>query len=175
MPGRGLYRSTRRQVEGQNPLHPFTGTKRFGELRKLLPETTQRMSRHSYVSWRRGVIDARLRVVPPKVEYSISKRGETLKPIVDAMWHWGRSFLDNQPDDLEIDRDPAPLPTPACIQDGLIPLLQPPRSSSPLFTVFRYGFSHASFSTQVSSTGRSGGTAPGPCEGTAASTVARPR
>ena len=55
-----------------------------------------------------GIIERKVYAqVPPKVEYSISKSGETLKPIVDAMWHWGRSFLDNQPDDLDIDSDPA--------------------------------------------------------------------
>jgi DNA-binding HxlR family transcriptional regulator len=36
-------------------------------------------------------------VVPPKVEYSISKRGESLKPIIDAMWEWGKKFLENLP------------------------------------------------------------------------------
>jgi DNA-binding HxlR family transcriptional regulator len=87
----------------------FTGTKRFGELRKLLPDTTQRMLTMQLRELEEdGVIERKVYAqVPPKVEYSISKSGDTLKPIVDAMWHWGRSFLDNQPDDLEIDRDPA--------------------------------------------------------------------
>ena len=41
-----------------------------------------------------GVIERKVYpVVPPKVEYSISKRGESLKPIIDAMWHWGKKFL----------------------------------------------------------------------------------
>jgi hypothetical protein len=31
------------------------------------------------------------------VEYSISKRGESLKPIIDAMGHWGKSFLATLP------------------------------------------------------------------------------
>ena len=87
----------------------FTGTKRFGELRKLLPDTTQRMLTMQLRELEEdGVIERKVYAqVPPKVEYSISKSGETLKPIVDAMWHWGRSFLDNQPDDLDIDSDPA--------------------------------------------------------------------
>jgi hypothetical protein len=31
----------------------------------------------------------------------------TLTAVVDAMWHWGRSFLDNQPEDQDIDNDSA--------------------------------------------------------------------
>jgi len=33
------------------------------------------------------------------VEYSISKRGQALKPIIDAMWDWGKNFLDTLPKD----------------------------------------------------------------------------
>ena len=89
----------------------FTGTKRFGELRKLLPDTTQRMLTMQLRELEEdGVIERKVYAeVPPKVEYSISKSGETLKPVVDAMWHWGKSFLDSQPDDLDLDRDPADL------------------------------------------------------------------
>jgi DNA-binding HxlR family transcriptional regulator len=89
----------------------FTGTKRFGELRKLLPDTTQRMLTMQLRELEEdGVIERKVYAeVPPKVEYSISKSGETLKPIVDAMWHWGRGFLDKQPEELDIDRDPAHL------------------------------------------------------------------
>jgi DNA-binding HxlR family transcriptional regulator len=73
----------------------FTGTKRYGELRKLIPNTTQRMLTLQLRELEEdGVIDRKVYpVVPPKVEYSISKRGESLKPIIDAMWHWGKSFL----------------------------------------------------------------------------------
>jgi len=45
-----------------------------------------------------GIIERKVYpVVPPKVEYSISKRGESLKPIIDAMWEWGKNFLENLP------------------------------------------------------------------------------
>jgi DNA-binding HxlR family transcriptional regulator len=79
----------------------FTGTKRFGELRKLLPETTQRMLTMQLRELEEdGVIERKVYAeVPPKVEYSISKEGESLKPIIDAMWSWGRKFLDNLPED----------------------------------------------------------------------------
>jgi DNA-binding HxlR family transcriptional regulator len=73
----------------------FAGTKRYGELRKLIPSATQRVLTLQLRELEEdGIIERKVYpVVPPKVEYSISKRGESLKPIIDAMWHWGKKFL----------------------------------------------------------------------------------
>lgn len=30
--------------------------------------------------------------VPPRVEYSLSALGKTLRPILDAMWNWGNEY-----------------------------------------------------------------------------------
>ena len=47
-----------------------------------------------------GIIERKVYAqVPPKVEYSISPKGESLKPIIDAMWYWGREFLDQLPEE----------------------------------------------------------------------------
>jgi DNA-binding HxlR family transcriptional regulator len=79
----------------------FTGTKRFGELRRLVPDATQRMLTLQLRELEEdGIIERKVfPVVPPKVEYSIAKRGESLKPIVDAMWQWGKEFLRTVPKD----------------------------------------------------------------------------
>ena len=79
----------------------FQGKKRFGELRKLVPDATQRMLTLQLRELEEdGIIDRKVYpVVPPKVEYSIAKRGESLKPIIDAMWHWGKEFLRTVPKD----------------------------------------------------------------------------
>ena len=30
--------------------------------------------------------------VPPRVEYTLSEQGRSLKPILDAMWNWGIDY-----------------------------------------------------------------------------------
>lgn len=45
-----------------------------------------------------GVIERNVYAeVPPKVEYSTSQAFQSLKPIIDAMWHWGTGFLSRLP------------------------------------------------------------------------------
>ena len=79
----------------------FTGTKRFGELRKLLPDTTQRMLTMQLRELEEdGLIERKVYAqVPPKVEYSITSQGQSLKPIIESMWHWGNDYLHNLPED----------------------------------------------------------------------------
>lgn len=66
-------------------------TKRFSELQKLLPHTTQKMLvqklRELEVD---GIVIRKVYpVVPPKVEYSLSTYGQTLKPIIKSLYLWG--------------------------------------------------------------------------------------
>ncbi|WP_156291351.1 winged helix-turn-helix transcriptional regulator [Oceanobacillus salinisoli] len=67
------------------------GTLRFNELRRIMPEITQKMLTKQLRELEdEDIID---RVVypqvPPKVEYSITKYGQTLEPILEAMHEWG--------------------------------------------------------------------------------------
>ena len=68
-----------------------SGTKRFGELRKLIPGMTKKMlTQHLRDLERDEVIRRKVyAVVPPKVEYSLTKHGESLKPILKLMSMWG--------------------------------------------------------------------------------------
>jgi len=67
------------------------GTRRFGELRKMIPSMTKKMlTQHLRELERDGIIHREVyAVVPPKVEYSLTKHGESLKPILKLMSAWG--------------------------------------------------------------------------------------
>ncbi|MED4228162.1 winged helix-turn-helix transcriptional regulator [Neobacillus cucumis] len=70
------------------------GTKRFGELRKLIPDITQRMLANQLRELEEDDIIHRevYPVVPPKVEYSLTLQGESLMPILEAMYEWGKNY-----------------------------------------------------------------------------------
>lgn len=74
--------------------------KRFNELQKLLPNTTQKMLIQKLRELEEdGIVKREVyHVVPPKVEYSLTQYGETLKPILKQLYLWGEKHkeLKNQ-------------------------------------------------------------------------------
>jgi len=68
-----------------------SGTLRFGQLQKLIPGMTKKMlTQHLRELERDGIINRKVyAVVPPKVEYSLTKHGCSLKPILKQMSAWG--------------------------------------------------------------------------------------
>ena len=66
-------------------------TRRFGELQKLIPHMTKKMlTQHLRELERDGIVHRKVYAeVPPKVEYSLTKHGESLKPILKLMSAWG--------------------------------------------------------------------------------------
>jgi DNA-binding HxlR family transcriptional regulator len=71
--------------------HLRGGTRRFNELRRLMPGVTQRMLTATLRELERdGVVRREVfPEVPPRVEYTMTERGESLRPILDAMAAWG--------------------------------------------------------------------------------------
>jgi len=67
------------------------GMKRFNELQKLLPGITQKMLAMRLRELEKDEIVTRkiYAVVPPKVEYSLTEFGESLKQIIEPMKLWG--------------------------------------------------------------------------------------
>lgn len=71
--------------------HLISQTRRFNELRRLMPEITQRMLTLQLRELETDRVIHReiYREVPPKVEYSLAPLGETLIPLIAAMREWG--------------------------------------------------------------------------------------
>lgn len=73
------------------------GTKRFGELKRLLPEITQKMLTAQLRELEEQDIVKRkvYAQVPPKVEYSITEYGRSLTNILQGMHEWGAAHLEH--------------------------------------------------------------------------------
>jgi DNA-binding HxlR family transcriptional regulator len=81
-----------------------SGTRRFNELRRLMPEISHKVLAATLRSLEsEGLIGRTVYPeVPPKVEYYISGHGETVRPLIQAVREWGRKHLawkrrDNRP------------------------------------------------------------------------------
>jgi len=72
----------------------LTGTKRFGELRKLLKGISQKvLTQHLRAMEKSGLVTREVFAeVPPRVEYSLTDAGRSLKTILDVMWQWGEEY-----------------------------------------------------------------------------------
>lgn len=72
-------------------------TRRFGELRRLMPDVTQRMlTKHLRELENAGVVHRKVyREVPPKVEYSLTELGRTLEPVLLMMLEWGQRYINS--------------------------------------------------------------------------------
>ncbi|MEK5233808.1 winged helix-turn-helix transcriptional regulator [Lysinibacillus sp. FSL K6-0232] len=72
----------------------IAGPKRFNELGRLMPYTTKRMLTLQLRELERdGIVNREIyRQIPPKVEYSLTAFGETLKPIIYLMRDWGDTY-----------------------------------------------------------------------------------
>ena len=72
----------------------FKGVKRFGELAKLLHGISQKMLTQQLREMERdGLINRKVYAqVPPRVEYSLTEEGKSLKPVLEAMAQWGVSY-----------------------------------------------------------------------------------
>jgi DNA-binding HxlR family transcriptional regulator len=64
---------------------------RFSELRRMVPQATQKMLTQQLRDLERdGIIHRKVyAVVPPKVDYSLTDYGQTLKPLLALMCDWG--------------------------------------------------------------------------------------
>lgn len=75
--------------------HLSGGVLRFNELRRLVPEATPKMLTQQLRELEKDnlIIRTVYPVVPPKVEYSLTARGRSLFPILQAMYVWGSELM----------------------------------------------------------------------------------
>jgi DNA-binding HxlR family transcriptional regulator len=75
--------------------HLLGGTRRFNELRRLLPKVTQRMLTRQLRELEADQVIVRTIYpeVPPKVEYSLSEIGKTMEPIIRMLQKWGMEYM----------------------------------------------------------------------------------
>ena len=70
------------------------GTMRFGELKKSIGHVTQKVLtaqlRQMEAS---GLLTRKVYAeVPPRVEYTLTELGYSLKPVMDSLWAWGENY-----------------------------------------------------------------------------------
>ena len=70
------------------------GTKRFGELKKSIGTVSQKVLTAQLRDMEaNGLVRREVYAeVPPRVEYSLTELGQSLKPILDAIWNWGEEY-----------------------------------------------------------------------------------
>ena len=73
----------------------LTGTKRFGELKKSIGSISQKVLTSNLRAMEEDGLLKRevFAEVPPRVEYTLTDRGRSLAPVIDAMRVWGAAHM----------------------------------------------------------------------------------
>jgi len=73
----------------------FTGKKRFSELERMVPGINTRMLVKELKNMEANGIVIRkvFATVPPTVEYTLTTKGERLKPSIDELYKWGLEYV----------------------------------------------------------------------------------
>lgn len=76
--------------------HLMSGTKRFNELRRLMPKVSQRMLTLQLRELEEhGILTRKVYAqIPPKVEYSLTDLGKSLEVVLNVLHQWGDEHLD---------------------------------------------------------------------------------
>ncbi len=74
------------------------GTKRFGELKRSIGGISQKVLTANLRSMEdSGLLTRKIfPEVPPRVEYTLTETGYSLKPVLDAMVKWGTEYKQKQ-------------------------------------------------------------------------------
>ena len=75
--------------------HLHSGTKRYGEIKRFLPHSSEKMLIQALKALEKDklVIRKAYPVIPPKVEYSLTPKGKSLTKILCSLDTWGKKNL----------------------------------------------------------------------------------
>ena len=81
-------------MEGAYTKRPYGGTKRFGELKKSVSGISQKVLTANLRDMEENGLVSRevFPEVPPRVEYTLTELGLSMKPILDSMAEWGTEY-----------------------------------------------------------------------------------
>ena len=67
---------------------------RFKELQRSIGKVSQKVLTENLRALEDyGIVHRKVYAeVPPRVEYSLTDLGKTLRPVIDAMWAWGEGY-----------------------------------------------------------------------------------
>lgn len=70
------------------------GTKRFGELKNSIGHVSQKVLTAQLRQMEESGLVKRTvyAEVPPRVEYTLTELGYSLKPVLDVLWNWGENY-----------------------------------------------------------------------------------
>ena len=77
------------------------GTKRFGELKKSIGSVSQKVLTSQLRQMEESGLLTRTVYpeVPPQVEYTLTELGQSLRPVLDALWNWGNNYKEKMSDE----------------------------------------------------------------------------
>lgn len=83
----------------------LTGTKRFSQLKKSLCGISQKvLTQNLRAMEANGIVSREIFAeVPPRVEYSLTKTGHSLSPVLHILAQWGDAYRQTMPEDGGID------------------------------------------------------------------------
>ena len=72
----------------------MNGTMRFGELKKSIGHVSQKVLTAQLRDMEdKGLVTRKVYAeVPPRVEYTLTETGYSLKSVLDALWAWGKQY-----------------------------------------------------------------------------------
>ena len=72
----------------------MNGTMRFGELKKSIGHVSQKVLTAQLRDMEdKGLLTRKVYAeVPPRVEYTLTEIGYSLKPVLDSLWAWGEQY-----------------------------------------------------------------------------------